>query len=115
MKEPLVDIIQSIYLLPPQVLEDVLGHFQHLEYPKNYFLLKPTKPSKSWRNRHKRNHLTQYPPAIAKPNVCSRTRPQPHFEPYYILTNFARAKDPLHGEYLEIMGNRIATVRFQTN
>jgi CRP-like cAMP-binding protein len=46
MKEPLVDIIQSIYLLPPQVLEDVLGHFQHLEYPKNYFLLKPGKPCK---------------------------------------------------------------------
>jgi CRP/FNR family transcriptional regulator, anaerobic regulatory protein len=46
MKVTLEDIIQSIYLLPQQVLEDVLGHFQHLEYPKNYFLLKPGKPCK---------------------------------------------------------------------
>lgn len=46
MKVALEDIIQSIYLLPEQVLEDVLGHFQHLEYPKNYFLLKPGKPCK---------------------------------------------------------------------
>ena len=46
MKEKLEDIIQSIYLLPQQVLEDVLGHFQHLEYPKNYFLLKSGKPCK---------------------------------------------------------------------
>jgi CRP/FNR family transcriptional regulator, anaerobic regulatory protein len=46
MKVPLEDIIQSIYFLPQQVLEDVLGHFQHVEYPKNYFLLKPGKPCK---------------------------------------------------------------------
>jgi len=46
MKENLKDIIQSIYLLPKEVLEDVLHHFQHLEYPKNYFLLKPGKPCK---------------------------------------------------------------------
>ncbi|MFN7911211.1 MAG: Crp/Fnr family transcriptional regulator [Bacteroidota bacterium] len=44
MKVALEDIIQSIYLLPQQVLEEVLRHFQHLEYPKNYFLLKPGKP-----------------------------------------------------------------------
>jgi len=46
MKKTLEDIIQSIYLLPEQVLEDVLGHFQHVEYPKNYFLLKAGKPCK---------------------------------------------------------------------
>jgi CRP-like cAMP-binding protein len=46
MKEKLEDIIQSIYLLPQQVLEDVLEYFQHLEYPKNYFLLKSGKPCK---------------------------------------------------------------------
>jgi CRP-like cAMP-binding protein len=46
MKITLEDIIQSIYLLPEQVLKEVLGHFQHLEYPKNYFLLKPGKPCK---------------------------------------------------------------------
>ncbi len=43
MNVSLESIIQDIYLLPQQVLEDVLGHFQHLEYPKNYFLLKPGK------------------------------------------------------------------------
>jgi CRP-like cAMP-binding protein len=46
MKETLEEIIQSIYLLPQQVLDDVLGHFQHLEYPQNYFLLKSGKPCK---------------------------------------------------------------------
>jgi CRP/FNR family transcriptional regulator, anaerobic regulatory protein len=46
MKVTLEDIIQSIYLLPQDVLEDVLGHFQHLEYPKNYFLHKSGKPCK---------------------------------------------------------------------
>ncbi|NBX80670.1 MAG: Crp/Fnr family transcriptional regulator [Flavobacteriales bacterium] len=46
MKVTLEEIIQSIYPLPQQVLEDVLEHFQHLEYPKNYFLLKPGKPCK---------------------------------------------------------------------
>jgi CRP-like cAMP-binding protein len=44
MKVTLEDIIQSIYLLSKLVLEEVLGHFQHLEYPKNYFLLKSGKP-----------------------------------------------------------------------
>jgi|LakMenE01Jun11ns_1017448.scaffolds.fasta_scaffold9728939_2 CRP-like cAMP-binding protein len=40
------DIIQSVHFLPKPILEDVLRYFQHLEYPKNYFLLKPGKPCK---------------------------------------------------------------------
>ena len=40
------DIIQSVHLLPKPILEDVLRYFQHLEYPKNHFLLKPGKPCK---------------------------------------------------------------------
>lgn len=46
MKPTLEDIIQAIYLLSQDVLDDVLVHFQQLEYPKNYFLLKPGKPCK---------------------------------------------------------------------
>jgi CRP-like cAMP-binding protein len=46
MQVKLEEIIQSIYLLPEQVLEEVLGHFQHLEYPKNHYLLKPGKSCK---------------------------------------------------------------------
>jgi CRP-like cAMP-binding protein len=46
MKESLEEIIQTIYLLPEQVLEEVLVNFQYLEYPKNYFLLKSGKPCK---------------------------------------------------------------------
>ena len=46
MKVSLEEIIQTIYLLPEQVLEEVLVNFQHLEYPKNYFLLKSGKPCK---------------------------------------------------------------------
>lgn len=46
MKIELVDIINNIYLLPQEVLDDFLEHFQHLEYPKNYFLLKPGKTCK---------------------------------------------------------------------
>jgi CRP-like cAMP-binding protein len=46
MKVTLEEFIQTIYLLPQEVLEDVLGHFQHMEYPKNYFLLKSGKPCK---------------------------------------------------------------------
>lgn len=46
MKVTLEEIIQTIYLLPEQVLEEVLVNFQHLEYPKNYFLLKSGKPCK---------------------------------------------------------------------
>jgi CRP-like cAMP-binding protein len=46
MKVTLEGIIQAIYLLPHEVLEDVLIHFQYLEFPKNYFLLKSGKPCK---------------------------------------------------------------------
>jgi CRP-like cAMP-binding protein len=46
MKVNLEDIIQKVYLLPKEVLEEVLEHFQFLELPKNYFLLKPGKPCK---------------------------------------------------------------------
>jgi CRP-like cAMP-binding protein len=46
MKVALEDIIQDIYLLPHEVLEEVLGHFQYWEYPKNYFLLKLGRPCK---------------------------------------------------------------------
>jgi CRP/FNR family transcriptional regulator, anaerobic regulatory protein len=46
MKISLEYIIQTIYLLPQEVLKDVLGHFQHIEYPKNFFLLKSGKPCK---------------------------------------------------------------------
>ncbi|MCA6516238.1 MAG: Crp/Fnr family transcriptional regulator [Chitinophagaceae bacterium] len=46
MRVTLENIIQTIYFLPNEVLEDVLGHFQHLEYPKNYFLLKSGKTCK---------------------------------------------------------------------
>ncbi len=43
MKPKIEEIIQSIFLLPTHVLEEVLASFQHLELPKNYFLLKPGK------------------------------------------------------------------------
>jgi len=46
MKVNLEDIVQNIYLLPKVVLEDFLDQFEHLEYPKNFFLLKPGKPCK---------------------------------------------------------------------
>jgi CRP-like cAMP-binding protein len=46
MQVKLEDIIQSIYFLPQEVLDDVLEHFKHLEYPKNHFLLKPGKSCK---------------------------------------------------------------------
>jgi CRP-like cAMP-binding protein len=36
--------IQNIYPLPNDILEEVLSNFQHLEYPKNFFLLKSGKP-----------------------------------------------------------------------
>jgi len=38
--------LKSINPLPDDILEDVISHFQHLEYPKNYFLLKQGKPCK---------------------------------------------------------------------
>ncbi|GAB4400904.1 MAG: Crp/Fnr family transcriptional regulator [Microscillaceae bacterium] len=37
---------QSIYTLPNDILEEVIFHFQHLEYPKNYFLLRQGRPCK---------------------------------------------------------------------
>jgi CRP/FNR family transcriptional regulator, anaerobic regulatory protein len=46
MSVTLEDIIQSVYFLPKEVLDDFLGHFQHLEYPKNYFLVKSGKHCK---------------------------------------------------------------------
>jgi CRP-like cAMP-binding protein len=46
MQVKLEDIIQSIYFLPQEVLDDVLGNFKHFEHPKNHFLLKPGKPCK---------------------------------------------------------------------
>lgn len=36
----LTSYIKSINPLPDDILEDVISHFQHLEFPKNYFLLK---------------------------------------------------------------------------
>lgn len=38
--------IQNIHPLPKYILEDVISCFQHLEYPKNYFLLKQGRPCK---------------------------------------------------------------------
>ncbi len=38
--------IQSICTLPNHILEEVVLHFQCLEYPRNYFLLKAGKPCK---------------------------------------------------------------------
>jgi CRP-like cAMP-binding protein len=43
MNGALENIVQDIHLLTTDVLEDVLGHFQHMELPKNYFLLKSGK------------------------------------------------------------------------
>jgi CRP/FNR family transcriptional regulator, anaerobic regulatory protein len=40
MKKDIAFFINTIYPLPATVMEDVLGHLQYLEYPKNYFLLK---------------------------------------------------------------------------
>jgi CRP-like cAMP-binding protein len=46
MNGALENIVQDIHLLTMDVLEDVLGHFQHMELPKNYFLLKSGKTCK---------------------------------------------------------------------
>jgi CRP-like cAMP-binding protein len=46
MKITIEEIIQEIYCLPNAVLEEVLEHFQYLELPKNYYLLKPGKTCK---------------------------------------------------------------------
>jgi CRP-like cAMP-binding protein len=46
MKAALENILQEIHLLPADILEDAVGHFQHMEFPKNHFLLKSGKPCK---------------------------------------------------------------------
>jgi CRP-like cAMP-binding protein len=46
MDNQLQKILFAICPLDEKVLEDVLSHFQHLEYPKNYLLLKSGKPCK---------------------------------------------------------------------
>jgi CRP-like cAMP-binding protein len=43
MQPDLEAIIQSVYPLPLEVLEAVIPHFQQMEYPKNFILLKPGK------------------------------------------------------------------------
>lgn len=42
----LTNFIQNIFLLPDNVLEDVLGHFKYLEFPKNHLLLQRGKTCK---------------------------------------------------------------------
>jgi CRP-like cAMP-binding protein len=39
MDTKFTNFIQSIYLLPNDILEDVLGHCKYLEFPKNHLLL----------------------------------------------------------------------------
>ena len=46
MDTKIATLIQEINHLPNDILEDVVSHFQHLEYPKNYFLLKQGRPCK---------------------------------------------------------------------
>lgn len=46
MKADFSNFINSIYPLPDQILDDVLLHFQYMEYPKNYYLLKQGRPCK---------------------------------------------------------------------
>lgn len=46
MDTKITTFIQNIYPLPNDILEEVILHFQHLEYPKNYFLLKQGRPCK---------------------------------------------------------------------
>lgn len=46
MNTKITTFIQSIYPLPNDILEEVVSHFQHLEYPKNYYLLKQGRPCK---------------------------------------------------------------------
>ncbi len=44
MDKKITTFVQSIYSLPNDILEEVVSHFQHLEYPKNYILLKQGRP-----------------------------------------------------------------------
>jgi CRP-like cAMP-binding protein len=46
MDTKITNFIQSIYLLPNDILEDVLGHFKYLEFPKNHLLLQRGKTCK---------------------------------------------------------------------
>jgi len=46
MDTKITNFIQSIYLLPNDILEDVLGHFKYLEFPKNHLLLQHGKTCK---------------------------------------------------------------------
>jgi len=46
MDTKITTFIQNIYPLPNDILEEVILHFQHLEYPKNYYLLKQGRPCK---------------------------------------------------------------------
>ncbi|AEI51382.1 Crp/Fnr family transcriptional regulator [Runella slithyformis] len=46
MDTKITTFIQNINPLPNDILEEVISYFQHLEYPKNYFLLKQGRPCK---------------------------------------------------------------------
>lgn len=46
MDTKITAFIQSIYPLPEDILEEVMLHIHHLEFPKSYFLLKSGKPCK---------------------------------------------------------------------
>ena len=46
MDTKIATFIQNIHPLSDDILEDVISHFQHLEYPKNYLLLKQGRPCK---------------------------------------------------------------------
>ncbi|MFY7787752.1 MAG: Crp/Fnr family transcriptional regulator [Thermoflexibacteraceae bacterium] len=46
MNNAIKPFIQSIYPLPIDVLEEFTQYLHHLEYPKNYFLLKQARPCK---------------------------------------------------------------------
>jgi CRP-like cAMP-binding protein len=46
MDTKIITFIQNINPLPNDILEDVISHFQRIEYPKNYFLLKQGRPCK---------------------------------------------------------------------
>jgi CRP-like cAMP-binding protein len=46
METKIEEFIQNIHPLPNDTLEELISHFQHLELPKNYFLLKLGRPCK---------------------------------------------------------------------
>ena len=81
MQVKLEEIIQSIYFLPQEVLDDVLGNFKHLEYPKNHFLLKLGKPRSSKSNREKRQGRVLQGQSCAFGNYSNKNqRPGFYFE-----------------------------------